>query len=278
MTAEEHVATAETHLRYAEGHLQPTEEHMADAEVHLKLVKAHLAVLVAIEPPETGPCETETLPPTEPTSGKAGTDWKNAAPEGGRGPTPRTGAGRAERGSGSDDGVLRPGAGEHWTYPIRECQEATTHPLDECERFKSLSIPQREKAIKEWNRCECCLTDCRDKKTSSRCYRRIGFRRHHLLRLVPQAEASRTGGKKRQQQRPRRRAAKGDQTTPQGKPDRDDVGHGRGQAITPQRQTDMWSFPVFSKDREMVWLRATRSQHAGATRITHQAAMRQGCA
>ncbi|MFN9906387.1 MAG: hypothetical protein ACK56F_09730, partial [bacterium] len=63
MTAEEHVATAETHLRYAEGHLQPTEEHMADAEVHLKLVKAHLAVLVAIEPPEAGPCETETLPP-----------------------------------------------------------------------------------------------------------------------------------------------------------------------------------------------------------------------
>ncbi|MFN9906256.1 MAG: hypothetical protein ACK56F_09055, partial [bacterium] len=62
MTAEEHVATAETHLRYAEGHLQPTEEHMADAEVHMKLVKAHLAVLVALEPPETGPCETETLP------------------------------------------------------------------------------------------------------------------------------------------------------------------------------------------------------------------------
>jgi hypothetical protein len=46
----------------------------------------------------------------------------------------------------------------------------------------------------------------------------------------------------------------------------------------PQRQTDMWSFPVFSKDREMVWLRATRSQHASATRITHQAAMRLGFA
>ena len=40
----------------------------------------------------------------------------------------------------------------------------------------------------------------------------------------------------------------------------------------------MWSFPVFSKDREMVWLRATRSQHASATRITHQAAMRLGFA
>ena len=46
----------------------------------------------------------------------------------------------------------------------------------------------------------------------------------------------------------------------------------------PQRQTDMWSFPVFSKNREMVWLRATRSQHASATRITHQAAMRLGFA
>ncbi len=46
----------------------------------------------------------------------------------------------------------------------------------------------------------------------------------------------------------------------------------------PQRQTDRWSFPVFSKDREMVWLRATRSQHANATRITHQAAVRLGFA
>ncbi len=46
----------------------------------------------------------------------------------------------------------------------------------------------------------------------------------------------------------------------------------------PQRQTDMWSFPVFSKDREMVWLRATRSQHASAARITHQAAIRLGFA
>jgi hypothetical protein len=116
--------------------------------------------------------------------------------------------------------------------------------------------------------------DCRDKKTGSRCYRRIGFRRHHLLRLVPQAEASRTGSKRRQQQRPRRRATKGDQTTPQGKPNQDDVGHGRGQVILPQRQTDMWSFPVLSKDRELVWLRATRS----ATRITHQAAIRLGFA
>jgi hypothetical protein len=111
MTAEEHVATAETHLRYAEGHLQPTEEHMADAEVHLKLVKAHLAALMAMEPPETGPCETETLSPVEPVSGEAGTDRRNAAPEGSGDPTPRSRAGPAERGSGSDDEMLRPGAG-----------------------------------------------------------------------------------------------------------------------------------------------------------------------
>jgi hypothetical protein len=31
-----------------------------------------------------------------------------------------------------------------------------------------------------------------------------------------------------------------------------------------------------SKDRELVWLRATRSQHVSATRITHQAAIRLG--
>ena len=33
---------------------------------------------------------------------------------------------------------------------------------------------------------------------------------------------------------------------------------------------------MFSKKGEMVWLRATRSQHAGATRITHLAAVRLG--
>jgi hypothetical protein len=276
MTAEEHVATAETHLRYAEGHLQPTEEHMADAEVHLKLVKAHLAVLVAAEPPETEPCETEIPPPAELASGEAGTDRKNAAPKGDRDPTLRSRAGPAERGSGSDDGVPRPGAEEHWACPTRGCRDPATHPLDECERFKSLPVPQREKAIKEWNRCECCLTDCRDKKTGSRCYSRIRFRRHHLLRLVPQAEASQTGSRRRQQPRPRIRAVRGDQSATQGKPNQDGAGHGRGQAIQPQRQMDMWSFPALSKDRELVWLRATRSQHASATRITHQAAIRLG--
>ncbi|MFO0004540.1 MAG: hypothetical protein ACK559_25770, partial [bacterium] len=95
---------------------------------------------------------------------------------------------------------------------MRGCRGSATHPLDECENFRSLSVTQREKVIKDWNRCECCLTDCRDKRTGSRCYRRIGFRRHHLLRLVPQTEASPAGDKKRQQQRPQRRAAKGDQT------------------------------------------------------------------
>jgi hypothetical protein len=40
----------------------------------------------------------------------------------------------------------------------------------------------------------------------------------------------------------------------------------------------MWSFPAFSKDKELVWLRATRSQHVSGTRITHQAAVRLGFA
>ncbi len=35
---------------------------------------------------------------------------------------------------------------------------------------------------------------------------------------------------------------------------------------------------MFSKDKELVWLRATRSQHTNATRITHQAAMHLGFA
>jgi hypothetical protein len=206
MTAEEHVATAETHLRYAEGHLQPTEEHMADAEVHLKLVKAHLAALAAAESPEVELREAETLPPIELTGGEADTTRRNATPEKDRSPTPGP---RVERGSGSDGGKLRPEAGEHWACPMRRCRDSTAHPLDECERFRNLSVSQWEKMIKDWKRCECCLTDCRDKRTGSRCYRRIGFRRHHLLRLVPQEEASPAGGKKRQQQQPRRRAAKG---------------------------------------------------------------------
>jgi hypothetical protein len=40
----------------------------------------------------------------------------------------------------------------------------------------------------------------------------------------------------------------------------------------------MWCFPAVSEDRELVWLRATRSQHVSVTRITPQAAMRLGLA
>jgi hypothetical protein len=40
----------------------------------------------------------------------------------------------------------------------------------------------------------------------------------------------------------------------------------------------MWCFPAVGKGRELVWLRATRSQHVGVTRITHQAAIRLGLA
>ncbi len=99
-----------------------------------------------------------------------------------------------------------------------------------------------------------------------------------MPRLVPQAEANQAGSKRRQQQRTWRKAAKGDQNTPRGRLDQDDSGHCRGQGILPQKQTGIWSFPAFSKDKELVWLRATRSQHASATRITHQAAMHLGFA
>ncbi len=276
MTAEEHVATAETHLRYAEGHLQPTEEHMADAEVHLKLVRAHLATLVAMEPLGTGPFETAALPPFGPTSNEAGTDQEEAALEESRDPTARSGAGPAERGSGSDGKMLRPGEGEHWACPVDGCQDSAAHPLDECEKFKSLPVPQRKKAVKEWGRCECCLMDCRDRKTGSRCYRRVGFRRHHMLGLVPQAKANQAGSKRRQQQRLWREATKEGHDTPRRKPDQDNSGRSRDRGILPRRQTDMWSFPAFSKDKELVWLRATRSQHVSVTRITHQAAVRLG--
>jgi hypothetical protein len=190
MTTEEHVATAETHLRYAEGHLQPSEEHLADAEVHLKLVKAHLAALVAMEILETKPFGAAVLP-LEPTSDEVSTDQDGAArEEKDRSPIARSEVGPAERGSGPDGKEFRPGAGERWVCPVNMCRDSATHPLDECGGFKSLSVPQRRKAIKEWNRCECCLMDCRDRKTGSRCYRRAGFRWHCLLGLVPQARAN----------------------------------------------------------------------------------------
>ncbi|MFN9901131.1 MAG: hypothetical protein ACK55Z_20600, partial [bacterium] len=62
--------------------------------------------------------------------------------------------------------------------PMRECQGSATHPLDECKNFRSLSVAQRERMVRNWSRCKCCLTDCRDRRTGSRCYRRTGFRRH----------------------------------------------------------------------------------------------------
>jgi hypothetical protein len=274
MSAEEHVATAETHLRYAEGHLQPSEEHLADAEVHLKLVKAHLAALVSMEPTEVEPPETAALPPSESVNNEAGTDQDGAASEGrDKSPIAGSGVGPAERGSGPDGKTLRPGAGEYWMCPVSKCQDSAAHPLDECGGFKDLSVSQRRKVLKEWGRCECCLTDCRDRKTGRRCYRRVRFRRHRLLGLVPQAKANQAKNRGRQQQRPQDEAAEGGQSTPRGKTGQVNGGRGRGQGTLPRRQTDTWCFPAFSKDKELVWLRATRSQHVGVTRITHQAAI-----
>jgi hypothetical protein len=262
MTAEEHVATAETHLRYAEGHLQPSEEHLADSEVHLKLVKAHLAALVVMEPAGADPPETATLQLPEPASGEASTGRTEAAlEERDRSLAARPGARSVQRGSKPDSETLRPGAGEDWACPLSKCQDSAAHPLDECGEFRELSVTQRRKAVKEWDRCECCLTDCRDRKTGSRCYRRIGFRRHHLLRLVSQARASQARSGGRQQQQPRGEASKEGRSAPRGKPGPNGGGRGRGQGAPPQRQADMWCFPAMSEGRELVWLRATRSQH-----------------
>ncbi len=66
------------------------------------------------------------------------------------------------------------------------------------------------------------------------------------------------------------------QNIPRGKPGQAGGGRSRGQGTLPQRQADTWCFPAVSKDRELVWLRASRSQHVSATRITHQAAIRLG--
>jgi hypothetical protein len=153
MTTEEHVVTAETHLRYAEGHLQPSEEHLADAEVHLKLVKAHLAALDVAEPAEADPPETATPPPPKPSDGKTGAGRAEVAPEeSDRSPATRPRAGPVQRGrkpAGKAEGTPPPGVGEEWACPVNECQDSAAHPLDECEDFRSLSVTQRRKALKE---------------------------------------------------------------------------------------------------------------------------------
>jgi hypothetical protein len=79
---------------------------MADAEVHLKLVKAHLAALTAMELLETGPFETATPPPFEPTSNEAGTDQEGATLGENGSPTARPGAG--PRSGGVDPMARRP--------------------------------------------------------------------------------------------------------------------------------------------------------------------------
>jgi hypothetical protein len=279
MTTEEHVATAETHLRYAEGHLQPSEEHLADAEVHLKLAKAHLAALVTMESAEADPPEAAALPLPGLASGEASAGRAQMTPEErDRSPAARPRVRSAQRGRRSGDGATHPGAGEDWTCPVSKCQDSAAHPLDGCEEFRGLSVTQRRKAIKDLDRCECCLTDCRDRKTAIRCYRRIGFRRHHLLRPASQTRANpvRNGG--RPQQQPQGEVNGAGRNTPRGKPGQAKDGRSCGQGTLPQRQADMWCFPAVGRDRELVWLRATRSQHVGVTRITHQAEIRLGLA
>jgi hypothetical protein len=282
MTTEEHVATAETHLRYAEGHLQPSEEHLADAEVHLKLVKAHLAALEVAKSAEAGSLEIATLPPLEPADSKVGAERVEVAPKDrDRTPAARPRAGSAQRGRKSAKGAPHPGAVEVWVCLVGRYQDSAAHPLDECEEFRDLSVTQRRKAIKEWDRCKCCLTDCRDREMGTRCYHRIGFRRHHLLRLAAQPRATPARGCGRRQQQPRGEASGAGRDLrdiPHGRSGQANGGHGcgRGQGTPSQKQTATWCFPAVGRNRELVWLRATRIQHVGVSRTTHQAAIRFG--
>ncbi len=148
-----------------------------------------------MEPAEAGPPEAATLPLPEPASGEASTDRAEMTPEErDRSPAARPRARSAQWGSRSGNKTPHPGGGEDWTCPVGKCQDSAAHPLDECGEFRGLSVTQRRKAIREWDRCECCLTDCRDRKTGIRCYRLIGFRRHHLLRLVSQTRADQAEG------------------------------------------------------------------------------------
>jgi hypothetical protein len=107
------------------------------------------------------------------------------------------------------------------------------------------------------------------------------FRRHHLLRLAAQSGATPARGCGQQKQQSQGETGGAGRTpggAPHGKPGQAKRGHGcgRGQGTQPQKQIATWCFPAIGKNRELVWLRATRSQHVGMTRITHQAVMRLG--
>ena len=227
MTAEEHVVTSETHLRYAEGHLQPSEEHLADAEVHLKLVNAHLAALDVAESTEAGSMGTVAPPPPEPSGGETDVGRTEVVPtEKERSPANRSRAGPVQRERKPAERAERAPPlerGEEWACPVSECQDSAAHPLDECEGFKDLLVTKRRKALKEWDRCECCLTNCRDRETGARCYNRIGFRRHHLLRLAVQRKTSPARGCGQRKQQPQGKAG-GAVRAPKGAPMRGLVG------------------------------------------------------
>jgi hypothetical protein len=205
-----------------------------------------------------------------------------AAGKGSSSGTPEVGlAQRGKASLGGAEEVPPPEEGVKWVCPVNECRELATHTLDNCKGFEGLSITKRRKMLREWRRCECCLTDCRDRETGARCYRRIGFRRHHLLRLAVQQEVTSARDGKRQEEQPRGQAAGADRTSrdvPPEKSRRSGGGQERGksQRARPQKRVATWCFPAFGRNKELVWLRATKSHHVGVTRITHQAAMRLG--
>jgi hypothetical protein len=123
---------------------------------------------MAMGPAGADPPEAAILPLPEPAGGEASAGRAEMTPEErDRSPAARPRVRSVQRGSESGSKTLRPRAGEDWTCPVSKCQDSA-HPLDECGEFRDLSVTQRRKAIKEWDRCECCLTDCRDRKTGTR--------------------------------------------------------------------------------------------------------------
>jgi hypothetical protein len=99
---------------------------------------------------------------------------KMGTAEGKGNPSGKPKVGLAQKGRASLEGAEKappPGAGEEWACAVNECRESATHPLDNCKGFLGLWITKRRKMLREWSRCECCLTDCRDRETGARCYR-----------------------------------------------------------------------------------------------------------
>jgi hypothetical protein len=167
-----------------------------------------------------------------------------------------------------------------WVCPIDGCREAAIHPQDDCSEFGGLTVTKRQKVLKERDLCECCLTDCKDEETGTRCYQQTGFRQHRVLRLAVQQEAIQTDRVEQKRDQSRNSTMGKDRQLKDAPPEKIrrlnsiEQNCSKGRKVHPLKQMVTWCFPAFGIGGDLVCLRAIKNRYVPVTRITHQAAMR----